>query len=162
MVKDWPIVPLTLNTTVLDACSPLPASTPDLANVVVLVRQGGCDYKVKQENVMEFNARYLLVYNDESPLEIPNEYLKIKLAIITAEAGFAIINTIKSDGNVTADFSMETFTYYVGVKDEVGGGKASGKASGKACSKRRRYQQWQSSGDLHIRGGRVQRNGDKS
>lgn len=34
-----------------DACSPLPASTPDLSNRVVVVQRGTCNFVVKQQNV---------------------------------------------------------------------------------------------------------------
>lgn len=34
-----------------DACSPLPASTPDLSDKVVVVKRGTCDFTVKLANV---------------------------------------------------------------------------------------------------------------
>lgn len=34
-----------------DACSPLPASTPNLSDKVVIVRRGTCDFTVKLANV---------------------------------------------------------------------------------------------------------------
>ena len=129
IVKNWPIVPLTLDTAILDdACNALPPNTSDLSNMVVLVRRGGCDYEVKQANVMAFNATHLLVYNDESPMEVPNASYDPTypiLAIITAEAGAAIIDTIQDGGNVTADFSMGSTANHVGLENEINGGKAS-------------------------------------
>ncbi|KAH8586559.1 putative minor extracellular protease vpr [Bisporella sp. PMI_857] len=128
-VKDWPIFPLGLDTAVLnDACSPLPAGTSNLTNVIVLVRRGGCNFSDKQANVAAFGATHLMVYNNEDPLTIPtpgfDEGLPI-LSMITAEAGAAIIGTIKAGGNVTADFSMSPVKNLVGVENYPNGGKAS-------------------------------------
>ena len=133
IVKNWPIVPLTLDTATLnDACNPLPSNSSDLSNVVVLVRRGGCEYDVKQANVMALNASHLLVYNDESPMEVPNASFDPTypiLAMITAEAGAAIIDTIKQGGNVTADFSVGAIDNHVGLENKINGGKASCKCS---------------------------------
>lgn len=129
IVKNWPVVPLTLDTTVLDdACNPLPSDTADLSNTIVLVRRGGCDYEVKQANVMAFNVTHLLVYNDESPLEVPNASFDPSfpiLALITAEAGIAMVDTIKDGGNVAADFSKDPIENHVGLENEINGGKPS-------------------------------------
>lgn len=41
-----------LNSTILnDACSPLPASTPNITNRVVIIRRGTCTFDVKFKNV---------------------------------------------------------------------------------------------------------------
>jgi hypothetical protein len=126
-VKDWPIIPLTMNKTILDdACSPLPAGTPDLSKSVVLVRRGGCNFSQKQLNVAAFGATHLLVYNNEMPLIIPSSEIAIPLlATITAEAGEAIITNILAGGNVTADFSVPPIQNLVGVENGLNGGRAS-------------------------------------
>lgn len=126
-VNGWPINPLTLDTAIVDdACSPLPAGTPDLSNTVVLVRRGGCNFAQKQTNVAAFNASHLLVYNNESPLVIPGSTIDVPLiASITAEAGAAIIGTIKAGGNVTADFSVNPIQRIIGVPNGLSGGAAS-------------------------------------
>ncbi len=126
-VKDWPIYPLTLNTSIADdACAPLPAGTPDLSKKVVLVRRGGCNFAQKQRNIAAFNASNILVYNNESPLVIPGQTDPTPLiASITAEAGAAIIETFKAGGNVTADFSLPPIQNLVGVENGLSGGVAS-------------------------------------
>lgn len=46
-----------------DACSSLPATTPDLSQYIVLVRLGGsCDTTTKVKNVAAFGAQYILFY----------------------------------------------------------------------------------------------------
>ncbi|KAG4438387.1 hypothetical protein IFR05_006149 [Cadophora sp. M221] len=126
-VKDWPIYPLTLDTSMADdACNPLPAGTPNLGNKVVLVRRGGCNFSQKQQNVAAFGASNILVYNNESPLVIPGQIDPTPLiASITAEAGIAMIETIKAGGNVTADFSLPPIRNLVGVENGLSGGVAS-------------------------------------
>lgn len=50
-----------------DACSKLPADTPDLSEFIVLVRLGGsCDARTKAKHVAAFGAQYILFYADTS------------------------------------------------------------------------------------------------
>ncbi|EEY23108.1 serin endopeptidase [Verticillium alfalfae VaMs.102] len=106
-VVDWPIVPVTLNTAVADdACSPLTGR--DFSNVVALVRRGSCAYTVKQQNLAAAGAKYVLIYNNEGTLQKPpfDAASPALISAISADAGVAIVNTIKAGGNVTADFSI--------------------------------------------------------
>jgi hypothetical protein len=52
------------NTTVVvdDACSALPAETPDLSGYIVLIRRGTCTFASKANNVAAYGAQYLLFY----------------------------------------------------------------------------------------------------
>lgn len=126
-VKDWPVYPLGLNTSIADeACSPLPAGTADLSGKVVLVRRGTCPVVQKQLNLAAFNASHILVYNDESPIAVPGQTAAVPLiASITSEAGIAIIETIKAGGNVTVDFTAPPDQQFVSVENGFSGGKAS-------------------------------------
>ncbi|EHL00982.1 putative Minor extracellular protease vpr [Glarea lozoyensis 74030] len=126
-VKDWPLYPLTLDTTTTtDACSPLPAGTPNLSKYVVLVRRGGCTFAVKQQNVGAAGAKYLLVYNNASPLVVPGATLPSpKIAAIAANVGEAIIGAIKAGGNVTADFTVPPADVIIGLDNDVDAGVAS-------------------------------------
>ncbi|POY75116.1 hypothetical protein BMF94_1746 [Rhodotorula taiwanensis] len=54
-----------------DACSPLPASTPDLSDKVVVVKRGTCDFTVKLANVAKAGGRVVLVYNSQGSIVIP-------------------------------------------------------------------------------------------
>ncbi|GAA5984107.1 hypothetical protein JCM10908_006053 [Rhodotorula pacifica] len=54
-----------------DACSALPASTPDLSNMVVVVKRGTCDFTVKLANVAKAGGKIVLVYNSQGSIVIP-------------------------------------------------------------------------------------------
>lgn len=47
-----------------DGCKPLPSSTPDLSNRIVLIRNGGCDIDNKLSNVLKAHAKNILFYNN--------------------------------------------------------------------------------------------------
>ncbi|KAI1334251.1 peptidase S8/S53 domain-containing protein [Xylariaceae sp. FL0016] len=110
----WPIVPLTLNTSVEnDACESLPTDTADFSNTVALVRAGGCSLYTKFTNLVPFNATYVLFYNDDGPYVIPDTSLATT-GVIEARAGEAIIDTLVAGGNVTASFNVD-IAHYVGL-----------------------------------------------
>lgn len=56
----------TSNTTTnpADACDPLPASTPNLSNYIVIIRRGTCTFVQKLQNAAAFGAQYFLIYNN--------------------------------------------------------------------------------------------------
>ncbi|EXF83068.1 subtilase [Colletotrichum fioriniae PJ7] len=124
-IVDWPIKPITLNSSVAnDACQPLPANTTSLNNTVVLVRTGGCTNTVKHTNVAAFGGRYVLFYNDDGPYKSAvSSNLTGLIGAIEANAGEAIIATILDGGNVTASFDIST-AHYVGLRN-AGGGRPS-------------------------------------
>ena len=54
-----------------DACDPLPDYTPDLSQMVVLTKRGGCSFEQKFQNIAAFNGKYVLIYNtDLAPVYI--------------------------------------------------------------------------------------------
>ncbi|KAI0016090.1 peptidase S8/S53 domain-containing protein [Xylariomycetidae sp. FL0641] len=121
-VSDWPIVPLTLNTSVeADACDTLPEDTEDLSEQVVLVRVGGCGVSQKFDNLAEFNATYILFYNDGGAYVDPSTGRTTGLTgAIEARAGEAIVEAILDGDKVTASF--DTFTgHYVGLQNSGAG-----------------------------------------
>ncbi|CAK7224769.1 hypothetical protein SCUCBS95973_005629 [Sporothrix curviconia] len=122
-VKGWPIVPLSLNSSVEnEACSPLPAATQNLSAVIPLVRRGGCKFVDKQSNLEAFGAQYILFYQDDEALAAPfSWYDTSMLGLIEKKAGEAIIDTVLAGGNVTADFSLDPATNYVGMYNSAGG-----------------------------------------
>ncbi|KEY66377.1 hypothetical protein S7711_05810 [Stachybotrys chartarum IBT 7711] len=123
-MTDWPIVPLSFDTTVPDfACQPLPDDTGDLSQVIPLVRRGDCGYETQQSNLEAFGARYIMFYNTHERTEEPWSFYQDNsiLSLIEAEAGEAIINTVKAGGNVTADFSIDPNTNYYGIHNSAGG-----------------------------------------
>lgn len=106
-----------------DACSDLPGATPDLSGGIALIRRGGCDFSTKQANAAKFGAKYILFYNNENPVVNPSTPdPDIPVALIEANAGAAIIATIKAGGNVTADFTPpKDSSWMVGFYNSAGG-----------------------------------------
>ncbi|KAH0425149.1 subtilase [Colletotrichum camelliae] len=121
-ITDWPVVPLNFDTTdPADACEPYANGTRSLRGVIPLVRRGTCTFATKQANLVALGAEYILVYNNEGPLITPyTEDENGLIALITAEAGVAIIDTVKAGGNVTADFSINP-EQVVGLDYPAGG-----------------------------------------
>lgn len=88
---------------------------------VPLVRRGTCTFTIKQQNLFAIGAEYILIYNNENPLITPGTTSDEGLiGLITADAGKAIIETIKAGGNVTADFSTNPEAV-VGLEYPAGG-----------------------------------------
>ncbi|CEL53477.1 Minor extracellular protease vpr OS=Bacillus subtilis (strain 168) GN=vpr PE=1 SV=1 [Rhizoctonia solani AG-1 IB] len=48
-----------------DACNPLPATTPDLSNKLVIIRRGTCTFVSKLDNAAKFGAKYFLIYDNK-------------------------------------------------------------------------------------------------
>ncbi|KAH8882151.1 putative minor extracellular protease vpr [Thozetella sp. PMI_491] len=117
-----PIVPLGFDTTVTDeACHALPADTPDFTGKIVLVRRGGCNFYEKQMALMPFNATYILIYTDESPLTKPSTPITSSLiAMVEADVGKAIIDAVQAGATVTANFTSDQADV-IGVKNPYGG-----------------------------------------
>ncbi|KAI2464028.1 subtilisin-like protein [Annulohypoxylon bovei var. microspora] len=139
-VLNWPIRPVTLNSSVEDdACAPLPANTTSFNGTIVLARIGGCGTTVKHANIAAFGAQYILFYNDDGPYQTPyaNSSSSGLVAAIEARAGNAIIDTIISGGDVTASFDVDT-AHYVGLYNAGGGRPA-------------RYTSWGSTYDLALK-----------
>jgi len=54
-----------------DACTALPANTPDLSRRVVVVQRGTCDFNVKLANIGKAGGKIVLVYNSAGAIAIP-------------------------------------------------------------------------------------------
>lgn len=60
---EYPIYATTTDLTKADdACDPLPASTPDLSDKVVLIRRGSCTFAQKLDNAAAKGAKVFLIY----------------------------------------------------------------------------------------------------
>ncbi|KAF5509911.1 Methyltransferase fsa4 [Colletotrichum fructicola] len=106
-VAGWPILPLGLDTNATaEACEPYPEGSHNLIGAVALVRRGGCDAMTKQANLNVLGARYILIYNNESPLaQLYTDDYQSALAVIERHSGEAIVEAVKAGTSVTADFS---------------------------------------------------------
>ncbi|RBQ69846.1 hypothetical protein VDGD_02277 [Verticillium dahliae] len=122
-IEDTPIHALYLNTSSGQACSPasIPADTPDLSNVITLVRRGGCDYLDQEFNLRAFNVSRIMFYNDNSRPDHPSTWLSGPKALVDADVGEGIVEIIKAGGQVSADFSkFKDADWYVGMHNGVG------------------------------------------
>ncbi|KAK8137945.1 hypothetical protein PG984_001325 [Apiospora sp. TS-2023a] len=118
------IAPLNLDTTVVDdACKPYPSDTPRLENVIPLVKRGTCNFTQKIKNLAALGAKYVLIYNDAGLIIEPQTIAGVRAAMISADLGAKIIETVKAGGNVTADFANDS--EIPSFVDWAAGGKAS-------------------------------------
>ncbi|CEQ43168.1 SPOSA6832_05076, partial [Sporobolomyces salmonicolor] len=76
-----------------DACDPLPSSTPDLSNKVVIVQRGTCDFTVKQANVAAAGGTVLLIYNSQGSLAIPE--------LDVGTSGLAAVGSLRYEDGLT-------------------------------------------------------------
>ncbi|POS74434.1 serine endopeptidase [Diaporthe helianthi] len=88
-----------------NACTALPADTPDLSEYIVLVRRGTCTFVQKLANVAAKGARYVIVYNN-----VPSGAASIggtgvagleAVAMVTADTGAKWIAALSAGQNVT-------------------------------------------------------------
>ncbi|CAI6030114.1 unnamed protein product [Clonostachys chloroleuca] len=108
-VNGWEIRPMNLDTSVPDdACTPYPSDTPKLDNVIPLVRRGTCTFVTKVQNLAAIGAKYVLFYNNAGTITTPASIQGVLAAMLTAETGAKIIETVKAGGNVTGDFSSDS------------------------------------------------------
>ncbi|KAJ9144541.1 Minor extracellular protease vpr [Pleurostoma richardsiae] len=122
-VKDWTVIPTSLNTTVADdACSPIPEGTYNWTNAVGLVRLGGCDAYTKQQNLQNAGSHYNLFYSISDPPEIPL-YRRVGgfCGTLEKKAGEAMIEAIAQGGELTVDFSTLWGSGFVGLPFISGG-----------------------------------------
>ncbi|KAK8050229.1 Minor extracellular protease vpr [Apiospora phragmitis] len=113
------IVPLNLDTTVVDdACEP-----PRLENVIPIVKRGTCNFTQKVANLAALGAKYVLIYNNAGVIIEPQTIDGVRAAMISADLGAKIIETVKAGGNVTADFTSDS--EIPSFVDWAAGGKAS-------------------------------------
>lgn len=90
-----------------DGCLPLPDNTPDLSGYLVLVRRGTCTFQTKENNVVNYGAKYVWFYNSRTtPVIYPDITASVSegYAMITAEDGEWIVDQFKAGGNATIIF----------------------------------------------------------
>lgn len=111
-----------------NACDPLPADTPDLANRIVLIRRGTCAFTQKAANARAKGARYVLIYNNQ-PVGAPAMDLEgvpglLAGAGVEAKTGTTWVAALKAGKKVTVamvDPSSGPKTLNVQVNNATGG-----------------------------------------
>ena len=92
-----------------DACEPLPDSTPDLSNKVVLVGRGTCTFVTKFNNVAAKGAKYVLIYNSLASITyVESNVAGQQAASLTRADGLFLKQQINNGVKVSLDFSNTT------------------------------------------------------
>ncbi|KAI0088139.1 subtilisin-like protease [Irpex rosettiformis] len=108
---EYPIYATSTDTTKAnDACDPLPDSTPDLSDKVVLIRRGTCTFAQKLGNAAAKGGKVFLIYNN-----VPG-YASITTgnytaALVAADDGAFLVNQFASKSNVSLSFP-QSGAYY--------------------------------------------------
>ncbi|CAN8096671.1 unnamed protein product [Discula destructiva] len=89
-----------------DACDPLPASTPDLSQYVVLIRRGTCTFVQKLNNAVRAGAQYVVVYKNVATGLLPKIEASgvdglVAVAAVAADQGAILVAALASGQNVT-------------------------------------------------------------
>ncbi|GAC97617.1 minor extracellular protease vpr [Pseudozyma hubeiensis SY62] len=107
-----------------DGCAPLPDSTPDLTNKVVLVGRGTCTFATKFANINAKGGKYVLVYNSLSSITyVETDIEGQQAASLTRNDGLFLKQQINNGVKVSLDFSN---TALATIKDTDTGGLMSG------------------------------------
>ncbi|EPQ31023.1 uncharacterized protein PFL1_01212 [Pseudozyma flocculosa PF-1] len=91
-----------------DGCAPLPDSTPDLSNKVVVVGRGTCPFATKFTNVAAKGAKYVFIYNTPAPASVTYVSSQVpgqQAASLTREDGQFLVKQFAAGKKVTLDFS---------------------------------------------------------
>ncbi|SPO23644.1 related to subtilisin-like serine protease [Ustilago trichophora] len=103
-----------------DACSPLPDSTPDLSNKVVLVGRGTCLFATKFANVAAKGAKYVIIYNSlASVTYVETDVEGQQAAAMTRDDGLYLKQQINNGVKLSLDFSN---TALATIADKATGG----------------------------------------
>ncbi|KAJ7767725.1 subtilisin-like protease [Mycena metata] len=103
-----PLYATSKNTTVTDdACSPLPASTPDLSTFVVLVRRATCAVTVQLAHLAAFNASVALIYDDGTGFTAAISVGNFTAALIQASDGIFLVQQLAAGTAVNVTFPQE-------------------------------------------------------
>ncbi|KAK0726701.1 peptidase S8/S53 domain-containing protein [Lasiosphaeria miniovina] len=101
-----PLWAVSFNTTdPANGCDPYPASTPNLAGYVVLVRRGTCTFVQKASNAAAKGAKYVIYYNNIGGSNgVTAQVAGIKgVAMVTANTGATWIKALAAGSNITVN-----------------------------------------------------------
>ncbi|ODA80923.1 hypothetical protein RJ55_03883 [Drechmeria coniospora] len=89
-----------------DACDPLPNSTPDLSNKIVLIRYGHCIVTDKITNAVAKGAKHVIIYNSYYGELIAYSSDKASVGTLARGLGETWIKAIKSGKRVAVKIPM--------------------------------------------------------
>jgi subtilisin family serine protease len=125
-ISAYPLYALGFNTSnPADACIELPSDTPILSEKIVLIRRGTCTVLNKITNVQKFGARYVIFYNNESPISSPQSTPGVLAAMVSAELGAQWITYLQEGNTITFYFPPNSTATMIDVPNNVTGGKMS-------------------------------------
>ncbi|KAA1097592.1 hypothetical protein PGT21_012639 [Puccinia graminis f. sp. tritici] len=91
-----------------DACQPLPSNTASLAEHIVVIRRGGCNYAQKVENVVAKGASRILFYmNSTEKASLSNFISGAQIATLAKQDGESLVSELHTNPNLKATFSPE-------------------------------------------------------
>ncbi|KAH7104317.1 subtilisin-like protein [Auriculariales sp. MPI-PUGE-AT-0066] len=90
-----------------DACTTLPANTPNLAGYATLVRRGGCTFAVKASNVAAAGGKYVIVYNTDDQFFTPSFGTYQYAVLIRQTDGLALLAAYLKNTKFTVSFPKD-------------------------------------------------------
>ncbi|KAI0786595.1 subtilisin-like protease [Abortiporus biennis] len=103
ITETLPIYAVSTDTTIAnDACDPLPDSTPDLSNFIVIVKRGTCTFVQKLTNIAAKGARFSLIYNNGGSIGISAG--NFTTALISEGDGDFLVQQFVAKSNLTLSF----------------------------------------------------------
>jgi hypothetical protein len=123
----YQLYPLSLNSSIVgDGCSPWAANSPDLSSTIVLIRRGGCSFKVKQGNAAKAGARNILFYNDRPGVDDFNSETPdlVGVGMVPASTGAMWVNAAATRTNITLRMVSRKYAptiYHTEINKQAGG-----------------------------------------
>ncbi|KAH9463691.1 hypothetical protein Pst134EA_015776 [Puccinia striiformis f. sp. tritici] len=89
-----------------EACRPLPASTPSLAEHIVVIQRGDCNDAEKVDTAVVKGATRILFYMNSTELVyLPNFISGAQVATLTKEDGESLVSELRKNPSLKATFS---------------------------------------------------------
>ncbi|KAL4867991.1 hypothetical protein BDV12DRAFT_108997 [Aspergillus spectabilis] len=123
----YELYPVSLNASVeSDACTPFPATTPDISDKIVLIRRGGCKFADKAKNAANAGAKNILFYNNgpgTDEFEFPIGDL-VGIGMVPTSVGEEWVKLAASNTGITLHMvnKKDSKTLFVSERNNQSGG----------------------------------------
>ncbi|KNZ54991.1 hypothetical protein VP01_27g11 [Puccinia sorghi] len=96
-----------------DACTPLPPSTPDLSNYIVVIRRGTCYFETKAEQAQAKGAKMILFYwvSPRFLVSIFQALSNSSVAVIAAQDGKYLLEASQQNNALRLNFT-DSLSFY--------------------------------------------------